>query len=160
MSERKVIMGPYNLGWIKAANRSLNHKAFLKYLPKVDFESLIYSSLSQCGASKLEVNPIFIDKIPRSKFIRSRFKIAPKKNTKIRNLVYLTFYNILKRKDKMEEIHAIVNFIADMAIKLLSVTDRENRIVVYQTDNINKELISARIDSYVETRLIKEGLKS
>lgn len=116
MNERKAIIGPYNLGWIKAANISLNHKAFLEYLPKVDFESLIYSSLIQCGASQFEVDPIFIDKIPQNEFIKKRFRIAPKKVIKIRNLVYMSFYNLLKSQAQVDELHRIINFIADLLI--------------------------------------------
>jgi len=116
MNERKILIGPYSLGWIKAANISLNHKAFLEYLPAVDFESLIYYSLIQCGANKFEVDPIFENKIPHNKIIRKRFSIAPKKIIKIRNLVYKSFYQVLKIETKNEGLTSLLNFVADLLI--------------------------------------------
>jgi hypothetical protein len=122
MRERKVIVGPGQLGRMNALDEILNGDHMLgEYISAVDVQGIIYGSLMQCGAERFELIGTEEDKgLPESDFLQSRFSaLSESQSGEAYKVVHDSFDPFLPEDPKDEirsEIYTLMAFVSNLII--------------------------------------------
>ena len=121
MSERTALVSIATLVVMDEVGDLMKHPVFLDIASPVDLESVIYSSLIQCGAERFELPYFEEQKPPDSEFLKARIKNIPEREpSNARRQIREMFAEILPenwwRDDKYAKVWRIQWFLDELLL--------------------------------------------